>query len=373
MEIRSRARESGVVPGILSPGPFNSITDVAGVRVGHDTLIRGSDVRTGVTVVLPHGGNLFREKVPAAIFVGNGFGKLVGLSQVNELGEIETPIVLTNTLSVWRVADSLVDYMLTLPGNEDVRSINPVVAETNDGFLNDIRGKHVGGEAVLAAMKDASTGPVREGAIGAGTGTVALGFKGGVGTSSRILPTNLGGYGVGVLAVTNFDGILTIQGAPVGKELGRYYLKDRLEKTTSGGVSTKGDYGSVVVIIATNACLDARNLRRLAARAGLGLARTGSVSKNGSGDYFIAFSTAESARITNASNRERRFQTLKNEAMSPLFLAVIEATEEAVYNSLFCATTMKGRDNHIAEALPIEKTKQILRKYNVLLNKKNFK
>jgi D-aminopeptidase len=358
-----------VIPGVLSPGPFNSITDVAGVQVGHDTIIQGTDVRTGVTVILPHSGNLFREKVPAAIFVGNGFGKLMGLSQVNELGEIETPIVLTNTLSVWRVADGLVDYMLTLPGNEDVRSINPVVAETNDGFLNNIRGKHAGREAVLAAIKDAASGPVREGAVGAGTGSVALGFKGGIGTSSRVLPTNLGGYTVGVLAVTNFGGILTIQGAPVGKELGRYYLKDQLEKGPAKDVPTKGNYGSVVVIIATNACLDARNLRRIAARAGLGLARTGSVSKNGSGDYFIAFSTAETVRITNASKRERRSRALDNEAMSPLFLAVIEATEEAVYNSLFCATTMKGRDNHVAEALPIEKTKQILRKYNVLQNK----
>lgn len=366
--IRPRARGIGVIPGVVSPGPLNAITDVAGVAVGHKTVIRGHNVRTGVTAVLPHLGNLFMEKVPAAIFVGNGFGKLMGLSQVNELGEIETPILLTNTLSVGRVADVLVDHILSLPGNEGVRSVNPIVAETNDGFLNDIRGKHVGRKEVLAALRSASTGPVNEGSIGAGTGTVALGFKGGIGTSSRVLPKNLGGYMVGVLVQTNFDGILTISGAPVGKELGRHYMKEHLGigSSKSQEVPEPRDYGSVVVVIATDACLDSRNLRRLAARAALGLARTGGVSENRSGDYFIAFSTAKQVRIKNASARQHQVKLLKNEAMSPLFVAVIEATEEAVYNSLFRATTVKGRDNHIAEALPIEKTQQILRKYNVL-------
>jgi len=366
---RPRAREVGVIPGILPVGPLNSITDVAGVKVGHTTLIRGDNVRTGVTAILPHEGNIFREKVPGAILVGNGFGKLMGSTQVNELGEIETPILLTNTLNVARAADALVEYMLSLPGNEEVRSVNPVVAETNDGFLNDIRGRHVGREEVLAALRKASAGPVEEGSVGAGTGTIAFGFKGGIGTSSRALPKSLGGYTVGVLVQTNFGGVLTINGVPVGRELGRYYLKEQLEvepaKSLSGAPPT--EEGSVIVIVATDAPLDARNLRRLAARALLGLARTGSVMSNGSGDYVIAFSTAEEVRIR-AGERERHRQVklLTNDALSPLFLAVIEATEEAVYNSLFRATTVKGRDGHLVEALPIERTLEIMRKYNAL-------
>ena len=365
---RPRAREIGLTPGVISPGPLNSITDIVGVAVGHETIFRGDNVRTGVTAILPHPGNVFREKVPAAIFVGNGFGKLMGLSQVNELGEIETPLLLTNTLSVGRVGDFLVDYMLSLPGNEDIESINPVVAETNDGFLNDIRGKHVGTEEVLAALRSATTGLVDEGSIGAGTGTIAFGFKGGIGTSSRLLPKSLGGHMVGVLAVTNFDGILTINGAPVGKELGRDFMKTWLEVGSENAqhASWSRDYGSVVVVIATDACVDSRSLHRLAARASLGLARTGSVAQNGSGDYFIAFSTAREARRDNTNTRSRQLQNLSNDAMSPLFLAVIEATEEAVYNSLFRATTVKGRDNHTADALPIERTQDILRKYNAL-------
>ena len=354
---RPRAREIGLTPGVIEPGPLNSITDVSGVAVGHETVIRGDSVRTGVTAILPHPGNLYREKVPAAIFIGNGFGKLVGLSQVDELGEVETPVLLTNTLCIGRVADALVDYMLSFPGNEDVRSVNPIVGETNDGFLNDIRRKHVGSEEVAAALRAANCGPVDEGAVGAGTGTVALGFKGGIGTSSRELPQNLGGYRVGVLVQSNFDGILTVNGAPVGKELARSYIK---------GQFSAREFGSVVVVIATDACLDVRNLRRLAARSPLGLARTGFVSANGSGDYFIAFSTAEKVRIRGTSTRQHQIELVTNEAMTPLFQAIIEATEEALYNSLFCATTVKGHDNHVAEALPIHETQQILRKYKAL-------
>jgi D-aminopeptidase len=355
--VRPRARDIGLNPGVIAPGPLNSITDVSDVAVGHETIVRGDSVRTGVTAILPHQGNLFAEKVPAAIFVGNGFGKLVGLSQVNELGEIETPILLTNTLCVGRVADALVDYILTLPGNEKVASVNPIVGETNDGFLNDIRGKHVGSEHVTAALHAASTGPVDEGSIGAGTGTVAFGFKGGIGTSSRQLRQDLGGHTVGVLVQTNFDGTLMISGAPVGREIGRTSSEEQF--------SSRG-YGSVVVVIGTDACLNSRNLRRLAARSMLGLARTGFTSANESGDYSIVFSTNENSRVTALPSGQHQIEPVRNEAMTPLFEAVIEATEEAVYNSLFRATTVKGRNGHVVEALPIEETRQILRKYNVL-------
>jgi D-aminopeptidase len=312
---RPRAQEAGVRVGVLPHGARNAITDVAGVKVGHRTIIRGDNVRTGVTAVLPHGGNLFREKVPGAVFVGNGFGKLAGSTQVEELGEIETPILLTSTLSVPRAADALVEYMITLPGNEDVRSVNPLVAETNDGALNDIRGRHVAREDVFAALKEAREGAVEEGAVGAGTGTVAFGFKGGIGTSSRKLPAPLGGYTVGVLVQTNYGGVLTINGAPVGRELGRYYLKEALERDAGqrprAGVKQKaageeracfGECvgtdpqdaadGSVIIVVATDAPVDARNLKRMAARAVAALARTGSAMTNGSGDYAIAFSTA---------------------------------------------------------------------------------
>ncbi len=356
-EPRPRARELGLVVGVLPAGPLNAITDVGGVAVGHTTLIRGEAIRTGVTAVVPHGGNLFREKVPGAVFVGNGFGKLAGSTQVNELGEIETPILLTSTLNVPRVADALLDYMLALPGNEEVRSINPLVAETNDGGLNDIRSRPVGGEDVLTAIRGARGGAVEEGAVGAGTGTVAFGFKGGVGTSSRRLPAALGGWTVGVLVQTNFGGVLTIGGAPVGRALGRYYLKDQLGDAADG---------SVIVVIATDAPLEARNLRRLAARAMLGLARTGAAASNGSGDYAIAFSASPDVRIrAEAGSALRTVKLLPNDAMSPLFLAVIEATEEAVYNSLFRATTMTGRGRTV-EALPIDRTVEILRRHGVL-------
>ena len=365
---RPRARDAGVIVGVLPTGPLNAITDVAGVTVGHTTLIRGDNVRTGVTAILPHAGNLFREKTPGAVFIGNAFGKLAGSTQVNELGEIETPIMLTSTLNVPRVADATIDYMLALAGNETVQSINPLVGETNDGYLNDIRGRYVGRDEVFAAIKSARGGPVEEGAVGAGTGTVAFGFKGGIGTSSRKLPASLGGYTVGVLVQSNFGGILMINGAPVGRELGRYYLKDELaspKSATSLGVSNAPD-GSIIIVIATDAPLDHRNLQRLAARSMMGLARTGAAGSNGSGDYAIAFSTAEVVRIRGNNNRgPQSTQLLSNEAMSPLFLAVIEATEEAIYNSLFRAITTSGR-GHTVEALPIDRTLEILRKYNAL-------
>jgi len=364
---RPRAREAGVEVGILPPGPLNAITDVSGVMVGHQTQIRGDNVRTGLTVILPHNGNLFREKVPGAVFIGNAFGKLAGSTQVNELGEIETPIMLASTLNVPRVADATIDYMLALPGNEDVQSINPLVGETNDGYLNDIRGRHVGREEVFAAIKSARGGPVEEGTVGAGTGTVAFGFKGGIGTSSRKLPASLGGYTVGVLVQSNFGGILTINGAPVGRELGKYYLKEQLGRTTSGASNNSAD-GSIIIVIATDAPIDHRNLQRLAARSMMGLARTGSSGSNGSGDYAIAFSVAPELRIRNlpgTGDKKLGISLLSNDAMSPLFLAVIEATEEAIYNSLFRATTITGRGRTV-EALPIDRTLEILRKHGAV-------
>ena len=376
---RPRARDLGIKVGILPTGSLNAITDVAGVLVGHTTIVRGDNIRTGVTAILPHSGNLFREKVPGAVFVGNGFGKLMGSTQVNELGEIETPILLTSTLSVPRVADFLLDYMLSLRGNEDVQSINPIVAETNDGYLNDIRGRHISRDDVLSALKNAKNGPVEEGSIGAGTGTVAFGFKGGIGTSSRKLPDKLGGYTVGVLVQTNFGGVLTINGAPVGRELNKYYLKEELGSTgfslcppadksrhTASGPCSSPD-GSIIIVIATDAPVDARNLKRMAARAMMGLARSGAAGSNGSGDYAIAFATAAEMRIVNSTDRPGPYsqKVLPNDAMSPLFLAVIEATEEAIYNSLFRATTTSGR-GHTVEALPIDKTLDILRKHGAL-------
>jgi D-aminopeptidase len=367
MQNRPRARELGVSVGVIPTGTLNAITDVDGVLVGHTTLIRGDNVRTGVTAILPHGGNLFHEKVPGAVFVGNGFGKLAGSTQVNELGEIETPILLTSTLSVPRVADFVIDYMLALPGNEDVLSINPLVAETNDGYLNDIRGRHISRDDVFAAIKGAKSGAVAEGSVGAGTGTIAFGFKGGIGTSSRKLPQRLGGYTIGVLVQTNFGGVLTINGAPVGRELGRYYLKDEL---TEKDRQQNNPDGSVIIVIATDAPLDARNLNRMAARAMMGLARTGAAASNGSGDYAIAFSTAPDVRIKTLSQNERNtprnLKSLANDATSPLFLAVIEATEEAIYNSLFKATTTSGRGRTV-EALPLDRTVEILRKHGLIL------
>jgi D-aminopeptidase len=356
---RPRASDLGLKVGILAPGPLNAITDVAGVEVGHATIISGDTIRTGVTAVLPHSGNVYREKVPGAVFVGNGFGKLTGSTQIDELGEIETPILLTTTASVPQVADAVTTYILTLPGNEDVLSVNPVVGETNDGYLNDIRARHITPDDVFAAIKKAKGGTVEEGNVGAGTGTVAFGWKGGIGTSSRKLPQKLGGYVVGVLVQTNFGGVLTIAGAPVGQELSQYYLHKELQQ---GSAKEKGD-GSCMIIIATDAPMDARNLRRLAARAWLGMARTGSAASNGSGDYAIAFSTAPQLRIhTSEKPSTRHVELLTNDAMSPLFLAAIEATEEAIYNSMFRAETMSG-NGHTAEALPIDKTMEILREH----------
>ena len=363
---RPRAREVGIKVGILPPGPLNAITDVSGVTVGQTTIIRGENIRTGVTAVLPHSGNLFREKVPAAIFVGNGFGKLMGSTQVDELGEIETPILLTSTLNVPRVADALLDYMLALPGNEDVQSVNAIVGETNDGFLNDIRGRHVTREDVFAALKNAKGGEVEEGSVGAGTGTVAFGFKGGIGTASRKLPAKLGGYTVGVLVQTNYGGVLTINGAPVGQELERYYLKDQLTSNRITRCQNNPDPaqcadGSVIVVIATDAPVDARDLKRMGARSMFGLARTGAAATNGSGDYAIAFTTSIDGRVKSSTSQTRTLSLLTNDAMSPLFLAVIEATEEAVYNSLFRATTVTGRGRTV-EALPLERTLEVLRR-----------
>lgn len=361
--VRPRVADLGLKVGILPTGKLDAITDVPGVEVGQATIVRGDNIRTGVTAVLPHSGNLYRDKVPAGIFVGNGFGKLTGTTQVDEMGDIETPVLLTSTTSVPRVADALISYMLALPGNEDVLSINPVVGETNDGYLNDIRGRHITPEDVFAALKNAKGGPVEEGSVGAGTGTVAFGWKGGIGTASRRLPTNLGGYTVGVLVQTNFGGILTIAGAAVGQALGQYYLRQELQQ--AGGGKDTAD-GSCMIVIATDAPMDARNLKRLASRAWLGIARTGSSGSNGSGDYAIAFSIAPQVRI-HAGDKAltRNVEVMANEAMSPLFLAVIEATEEAVYNSMLKATTMTG-NGHTVEALPIEKTAGILKEHRVL-------
>ena len=365
-EQRPRARDIGVVVGVLPTGKHNAITDVAGVQVGHATLIKGDNVRTGVTAILPHDGNLFQEKVPGAIVVGNGFGKLMGSTQVKELGEIETPILLTSTLNVPKVADALMDWMLALPGNENVRSINPVVGETNDGTLNDIRSRPVGRDEVFAALKDAHGGAVEEGSVGAGTGTIAFGWKGGIGTSSRVIPAALGGYTVGVLVQSNFGGILNINGAPVGRELGQYYLRDQVEeggkKSPPVGGAENPD-GSMIMVVATDAPVDARNLERLAARALLGMGRTGSSASNGSGDYVIAFSTQNRVH---ASERVRQVTTLGNDALSPLFEAVIEATEEAIYNSLFRATTVVGRNGNKAEALQIDRVVEVLKRYGVI-------
>ena len=349
----SPARDLGVVVGQLEPGPNNAITDVSGVRVGHETIIRGESINTGVTVVMPPGDNIFRQKLPAAIVVGNGFGKLVGLSQVEELGELESPVVLTCTLCVHKAADAVLTYLLSLPGNEQVRSANAVVGETNDGFLNDIRVRAVTESHVLAAIENAVSGPVEQGSIGAGRGTRAFGWKGGIGSSSRVLPAQLGGWTVGVLVQSNFGGVLTIMGAPVGQELGQYYLRDVVADSKE-----ENPDGSIMIVVATDAPLTSRNIKRLARRALAGLARTGSSMSNGSGDYVIAFSTV-------AVESDEPVTKIRNDDMSPLFHAVIEATEEAIYNSLFAATTVKGHRG-TAEALPREETLQILQRYGVI-------
>ncbi len=353
-----RARDLGIHPGILTPGSLNAITDVTGVQVGHRTLNEGADTRTGVTVILPHGGDLFQDRVPAAVYVGNGFGKALGFTQVQELGELETPIGLTNTLSIHTVANGITDYVLSQDGNENVRSVNPLVGETNDGWLNDIRARVIEPHHVHEAIEAASGGPVAEGNVGAGTGTRALGFKAGIGSSSRVLPDDMGGYTVGVLVQSNFGGVLTIDGAPVGEELGRHYM--------SGQVPYDVD-GSIMIVVATDAPLGSRNLERLAKRAFLGIARVGGFASNGSGDYVIAFSTSEDVRrdTTSGGDLESRVQ-LKNSATTPLFLAAVEATEEAILNSLFASDTMTGSEGRTMESIPVEEMQEILMRYNVI-------
>ena len=353
---RQRARTIGIQTGILPVGPLNAITDVYGVSVGHVTLIAGDAVRTGVTAVRPHGGNVFQDKVPAGFAVGNGFGKFAGATQVSELGEVETPLVLTNTLSVAEGIAGTIEWTLAQPGNEQVLSVNAVVGETNDGFLNDIRGRHVTKQHVLDAIAVAEGGPVAEGCVGAGTGTQAFGWKGGIGTSSRKLPRLLGGYMTGVLVQTNYGGILSIGGVPVGQALGRYYLK--------GQIDDHGGDGSVVIVIATDAPLSDRNLGRLARRAFLGIARTGSSMANGSGDYAIAFSTAETVRRTpDRRKMAASVEDLPNSAMSPLFQAVTEATEEAVYNAMLQAVSMSGIDGHRLAAISLAEVERVLGRY----------
>jgi len=358
-EARPRARDLGIAPGVFAPGDLNAITDVPGVRVGHVTLIEGDRVRTGVTAVLPHEGNLFQEKVPGGIFAGNAFGKLAGSTQVDELGTIETPIVLTNTLAVGTAVEAVVAYTLAQPGNEAVRSVNALVGETNDGWaLNDIRSLPVKRDHVLAAITGARGGPVAEGTVGAGTGTVAFGWKGGIGTSSRVLPAVYGGHVLGVLVQSNFDGVLTMDGVPVGRELGRYAFGPEKAAATPGGTADPG--GSCMILVATNAPLEPRDLRRLAARAVFGLARTGSAFSNGSGDYAIAFSTASFARRRHGEREARSRLSIPTDALSPLFQATLEATEEAVYNSLLRATTLRGSGTAV-EALPVERLEEILK------------
>ena len=391
-QTRPRARDLGIEVGVFAPGANNAITDVAGVLVGHTTIVSGDDVRTGITAIRPHGGNIYRDRVPAAIHVGNGFGKLLGVTQVRELGELETPILLTCTLCVWKAADAMAEWALAMEGMEQVRSINPVVGETNDGGLNDIRNRPITAAQVRSALDGAASGPVEEGSVGAGTGTSAFGWKGGIGTSSRVLPESLGGYAVGVLVQSNFGGILQIAGAPVGRELGRYSFRNQAgagrEQGDPGGAAAKpggaaGDpgreravdarqseerpgesQGSIMIVVATDAPLSERNLERVGGRAIMGLSRTGSFASNGSGDYVIAFSTADDVR-RRAGNAERSVADLANDRMSAIFQATVEATEEAIYNSMFKAVTVSSRWG-TREALPIDATVDVLRRYGML-------
>lgn len=357
---RPRARDIGLAPGVFPPGPLNAITDVAGVRVGQVTLVSGESVRTGVTAVRPHGGNLFQEKVPGAVFVGNAFGKLAGSTQVEELGTIETPIVLTNTLAVGTAVEAVVDWTLAQPGNESVRSVNALVGETNDGRLNDIRRRAVTAAVVRQAIDAAVGGPVAEGSVGAGTGTVAFGWKGGIGTASRLLPPRFGGYTVGILVQANYGGVLTMGGVPVGSFLGRHAFGP--PAADAPGDDEAG--GSCMIVVATDAPLDARDLRRLAARAVFALARTGSSFSNGSGDYAIAFSTAPELRVAHDSTVPRPRSVLPTDAVSPLFQATLEAVEEAVYNALLQATTTTGNGQTV-EALPLDRVKTLLRERGI--------
>jgi D-aminopeptidase len=346
-----RIRDLGIKPGILSPGPLNAITDVSGVRIGHQTIWSGDSIRTGVTAIIPHEGDLFNLKTPAAVYTANGFGKAAGFLQVQELGNIETPIVLTNTLSVGRAVEAVVKWTLQQPGHENIRSVNAIVGETNDGYLNDIRGMHVTTEHVIAAIESAKNGPVQEGTVGAGTGTTAFGWKGGIGTSSRHLPDSLGGYTIGVLVQSNFGGVLTIDGIRVGEILKQFDFSKELQ-------SSQG--GSCMIVIATDAPVSSRNLQRIAKRATLGLARTGSYMSNGSGDFIIAFSTKN--LIPADSSSLLQIQELPNDQMDPLFLATVEAVEEAVYNSLVAAKTVKGYQGNIREAIPVDRLKGVFQK-----------
>ncbi len=355
-----RLRDYGIEIGVLKTGKLNAITDVEGVTVGHETIIEGNNIRTGVTAIIPHQGNVFQNKVPAAIYIGNGFGKLAGYSQVKELGNIETPIILTNTLSVAAATEGLVSYTINQDENTDIRSVNSVVGETNDSWLNDIRGRHVTEQHVLNAINNAKGGIVEEGNVGAGTGTICFGYKGGIGTSSRKLPESLGGYIVGVLVQTNFGGVLEINGVPIAKELQQYPYREKILNDADG---------SCMIVVITDAPLNARNLERLAKRAMLGLAKTGGIASNGSGDYVIALSTAKENLVPYQS--ESMFnekKEVRNDDMSPLFLATIESTEEAILNSLFAAETITGRDGHTIESLPIDDVIILMKKYKKIKN-----
>lgn len=362
-----RARDYGIEIGILRTGSYNAITDVPGVKVGQVTLKEGDSVKTGVTAIIPHGGNIFQQKVPAGIFVGNGFGKLTGYTQVEELGNLETPIVLTNTLSVPTAAAAVIEYTLMQPGNEGVMSVNAVVGETNDARLNDVRGRHITMDHVLEAIGKAAGGPVAEGSVGAGTGTVCFGFKGGIGTASRILPEKRGGFTVGVLVQTNYGGILQVNGVPVGQELGRYSFRNNVSEYKEDGYK---EDGSCMIVVMTDAPLTSRNLKRLGSRAFAGMMRTGASGSNGSGDYVIAVSTAEELRIPYSSDSMYEdWREIRNDEMDLLFQAAAEATEEAIINSLLTAETTKARNGMTVEALPVEKTLEIMRKYNRLKEK----
>ncbi|MBT8220193.1 MAG: P1 family peptidase [Bacteroidia bacterium] len=355
---QQRPRALGIQIGVLPTGEHNAITDVKGVRVGHTTLIKDDNVRTGVTAIIPHQGNIFQSKVPAAMYIGNGFGKLIGYSQVEELGNIETPIILTNTLSVWTAANALITYTLDQEENQNVRSVNAVVGETNDGRLNDIRGRHVTESDVIQAINNATEGAVEEGNVGAGTGTIAFSYKGGIGTSSRVLPESLGGYTVGVLVQANFGGVLEINGVPVGQELEQFAFRRQIMEQSDG---------SCMMVVMTDAPIDARNLKRVAKRAMMGLAKTGGIASNGSGDYVIAVSTAEQIRIPYQSeNSSYEGRYLRNSAMSPLFLATIEATEEAIINALFAAETMQGHNKSEAKALPLKQVLRLMKKHKAI-------
>jgi len=350
-----RIRDFGIKPGVMSTGKWNAITDVRGVKVGHVTLIRDSMINTGVTAILPHGGNIFQEKVPAAVYVGNGFGKLMGYVQIRELGRLESPVILTNTLSVPVAAQAVMEYVLSLPGNENVRSVNPFVGETNDGYLNDIRGFHVTKEDVFQAIRTAETGRVEEGSVGAGTGTVCFGFKGGIGTSSRVLRSNQGGYTVGVLVQTNFGGVLQIDGIHAAELLNN----DRVKKRG------QGPDGSCMIIVATDAPVESRNLERMAGRAIMGLARTGGIGSNGSGDFVLAFSTAPEMRERYGKRKGLTgAPVIRNDAMTPLFQAVIEATEEAILNSLVAAKPVTGYRGHHVPVLPLKRILKLNKQTN---------